>query len=215
MEEDFYLYDEFEFEDENLQSLILNLKDCYKDKQKSFVKLCETIYNIWHYCKNNCWKAKNNEYYNSYKLLAKFGFDKKAVNRYKTCFERFIMLVNNEFYLKPKFYYFSSSKLFELLSLSEETTINAIDNKLISPAMTVKEIREFIKTLKDGTDKAEKVLEDTSTINEDDIPMAFVPTQKYEFSYFEGKTQKQLLNMIWEVYTAYQKLIKQRSKKND
>ena len=211
MEENFYLDNELEFEDENLQVLIIDLKYCYSDKQKYFVKLCEIIYNIWSYCKNNYWKAKNNEYYNSYKLLAKFGFDKKAVSRYKTCFERFIMLSNNnEFFLKPKYYYFSSSKLFELLSLSEETTINAIDNKLISPAMTVKEIREFVKTLKEGSDKAEKVLEDTSTINEDDIPMAFDPTKKYEFSYYEDKTRNQLLNMIWELQNTVQKLISKK-----
>ena len=94
--------------------------------------------------------------------------------------------------------------------------IDLATKQIIKPSMTVKQIREYIKTLKDGSDKAEKVIEDT-TINEDDIPMAYDPKQEYEYSYFETKTKNQLLNIVWELQKAYQKLKsnKEKKQKND
>ena len=209
---------EIEMEDKELSKLLDLLKDIYNDNQDTFAELSFTIHKIWTYCKNNYWKAKNNELYNSYKLLAKFGFDKKAVSRYKTCFERFvdgdtIFTVS----LTSRYYDFAPSKLFEMLTLSNETLENAIDNKLIRPDMTVKQIREIIKTIKDGTDKVEKVLEDSSVteINEEEIPLVYNPKQEYEYSYFESKTKNQLLNIVWQLQTEYQKLKKKGEKKKN
>ena len=192
---------EIEMEDKTLNDLLWHLNSCYHRGNAVFVDLCAIIYKIWDYCKNNYWKAKNNELYNSYKLLEKFGFDKKAVSRHKQCFEKFIYQKApncNAYGLRKNYEDFSSSKLFELLTLSNETLDNAIDNKLIRPDMTVKQIREIIKTIKDGTDKAEKVLEDSSTtvINEEEIPLVYNPKQEYEYSYFESKTKNQLPNYI-------------------
>lgn len=79
--------------------------------------------------------------------------------------------------------------------------------------MTCKQIREYIRTLKDGTDKAEKVVEDT-TINEEEIPMAYNPKQEYEYSYFETKTKNQLLNIVWELQKEYQALKLKGERKN-
>ena len=147
-------------------------------------------------------------------MLAKFGFDKKAVNRYKQCYERFVFQGANILYEDYKD--FSPSKLFELLVLSSETSDELVKKQFIKPTMTIKQIREYIKTLKDGSDKAEKVIEDT-TINEDEIPMAYDPKQEYEYSYFETKTKNQLLNIVWELQKAYQKLKsnKEKKQKND
>ncbi len=209
-----FVINELDFEDKELSLLIKDLKQCFYRQQDSFIKTCVTIHKIWSYCKGNYYKAKDNEYYNSYKLLAKFGFDKKAVSRYKQCFEKFIVGDDGHYTLFPQIYGFTSSKLFELLTLSDETIFNAIDNKLLKPEMTVKQIREFIKTLKDGTDKAEKVVEDTTEINEEDIPLAYDPKQEYEYSYFESKTKNQLLNIVWELQKAYQKLKLKGEKKN-
>lgn len=209
-----FVINELDFEDKELSLLIKDLKQCFYRQQDSFIKTCVTIHKIWSYCKGNYYKAKDNEYYNSYKLLAKFGFDKKAVSRYKQCFEKFIVGDTGHYTLFPTLYGFTSSKLFELLTLSDETIFNAIDNKLLKPEMTVKQIREFIKTLKDGTDKAEKVVEDTTEINEEDIPLAYDPKQEYEYSYFESKTKNQLLNIVWELQKAYQKLKLKGEKKN-
>ena len=201
-----FVINELDFEDKELSLLIKDLKQCFYKQQNSFIETCVTIHKIWSYCKGNYYKAKDNEYYNSYKLLAKFGFDKKAVSRYKQCFEKFIVGDDGHYTLFPQLYGFTSSKLFELLTLSDETIFNAIDNKLVKPEMTVKQIREFIKSLKDGTDKAEKVVEDTTEINEEDIPLVYDPKQEYEYSYFESKTKNQLLNIVWELQKAYQKL---------
>ena len=203
-----FIKSDLEFEDDKLFWLVERLRDCFNKNQDNFYSLCEAVYNIWSYCKNNYWKAKNNEYYNSYKLLAKFGFDKKAVNRYKQCYEKFIADNSISKVVKD----FTPSKLFELLSLSKDTIIGLIDKQIIVPTMTVKEIREYIKILKDGMDKAEQVIEDT-TINEDEIPMAYDPKQEYEYSYFEEKTKNQLLNIVWELQKAYQKIIKEKNKK--
>ena len=209
-----FVITEIDFEDKELSLLIRNLKECFYKKQNTFVETCVIIYNIWSYCKGNYYKAKDNEYYNSYKLLAKFGFDKKAVSRFKQCFEKFIVGDKGHYTLFPQLYGFTSSKLFELLTLSNDTVFNAIENKLIKPEMTVKEIREFIKSFKDGTDKSEKVVEDTTEINEEDIPLAYNPKQEYEYSYFESKTKNQLLNIVWELQKAYQKLKSKGEKKN-
>lgn len=203
-----------EFEDKELSLLIKDLKQCFYKQQNSFIETCVTIHKIWSYCKGNYYKAKDNEYYNSYKLLAKFGFDKKAVSRYKQCFEKFIVGNDGHYTLFPQLYGFTSSKLFELLTLSNETIFNTIDNKLIKPEMTVKEIRAFVKAMKKGTDSAEQVLEDTS-INEDEIPMAYDPKQKYEFKYFESMSKNQLLNMIWSLQEEYQKLKNNKEKKQN
>ena len=209
-----FIKSDLEFEDNELYWLVERLRENFNNSQLNFAKTCECIYNIWKYCKGNYYKAKDNEYYNSYKLLAKFGFDKKAVNRYKNCYERYVHPQSSSLY--PIYEDFTSSKLFELLVLSEDTAKNSIINGLVLPTMTVKQIREYIKTLKDGSDKAEKVIEDT-TINEDDIPMAYDPKQEYEYSYFENKTKNQLLNIVWELQKAYQKLKsnKEKKQKND
>lgn len=209
-----FINSDLDFEDSELHLLMLALQDCFEDRQINFCQICKTIYDIWSYCKKSYFKAKNNEYYNSYKLLAKFGFDKKAVNRYKQCYERFVLQGANV--LLNDYKDFSPSKLFELLVLSSETSDELVKKQFIKPTMTVKQIREYIKTLKDGSDKAEKVIEDTA-INEDDIPMAYDPKQEYEYSYFETKTKNQLLNIVWELQKAYQKLKsnKEKKQKND
>ena len=207
--EDFIKCD-IDFDDCELSSLVNALRYSFDKRQDNFVCICKDVYRIWRYCKGNYWKAKDNEYYNSYQLLAKFGFDKKAVSRYRLCYEKFIVDNNQTLALAIPFKDFMSSKLFEMLSLSNDTALSLVEKKLIKPTMTVKQIREYIKSLKDGSDKSEKVIEDT-TINEDEIPMAYDPNTEYEYSYFESLTKNQLLNIVWDLQKAYQKL-KSKSK---
>ena len=105
-----------EFEDNELDSLVSELKLRFNQQTTCFVEICSTIYKIWKYCKGNYWKAKDDEYYNSYKLLARFGFDKKAVSRYKCCFEKFITTIfpsSGPYKLYDEFKDFNPSKLFE------------------------------------------------------------------------------------------------------
>lgn len=202
-----------EMEDVELGFLLKNLFNCYYNNQISFAKTCYSIYKIWEYCKDKCFKAKDNEYYDCYKPLKKFGFDKKAVSRYKCSYERFCQgnSLTNVF-VKVYFDGFSPSKLFELLPLSYETLENAIDSKLIKPEMTVKEIRTFVRTLKSGQ-PVETVVEQKVSIDESEIPFVYDPKKEYEYSYFESKTKNQLLNIVWELQKAYQKLLKKEKTK--
>lgn len=204
---------DLEFINKELSYLVSSLNINFGRYKSCFVATCIDIYKIWSFCKGKYWLATDHEYYNSYKILEKFGFDKKAVNRYKNCYERFI--VDNQ--IEPLYSNFTSSKLFELLPLSRETSYEYVDKKLITPDMTVKQIREFIKSQKDGENNTKEVTEDIS-IKEEDIPMAYNPKQKYEFAYFESKTKNQLLNMIWELqkeYLSLQKKINKEKKNND
>lgn len=205
------------FDDSELSSLVIRLNQCFVSCQNNFVDLCVSIHHIWKYCKGNYFRARDNEMYNSYKLLEKFGFDKQAVNRYKRCFERYIDCSAKSdgdfnYYLFNCYKMFSPSKLFEMLALSTDTLVEVLKNKAITPEMTVKQIRDYIKSIKDGTDKAEKVLESKQDFNEDEIPMAFDPKDKYEYSYFESKSKNQLLNIVWELYEKYQKLLNKEKK---
>ncbi len=211
-----------EFNDIVLNNLLIDLRTHFDDNQNNFAHICKSIYKIWSYCKKNYYKAKDNEYYNSYKLLAKFGFDKKAVSRLTQCYERFVydyetdnkvpLGVLPKVCLKFEFCDFSPSKLFELLPLSQDTAMELVQKQLITPTMTVKEIREYIKTLKDGTDKAEKVVEVANNdYNEEDIPMAFDPKKEYDFEYFNRKTKNELVS-ICVSYQDYLKKLKSKKK---
>ena len=202
-----------EFNDKTLSTLVANLNSTYLNCQSNFVDICIGVYKIWDYCKGNYWKAKDNEYYNSYKLLEKFGFDKKAVSRYKQCYEKYIDGKNdNNYCLWSLVNSYSPSKLFELLVLSNEDIIELIEKDLLYPTMTVKQIRELIKSFKNGFEESNN--ETTININEEDIPLAYDPKQEYEYSYFENKTKNQLLNIVWELQKAYQKLKSKGEKKN-
>ena len=202
-----------EFSDKTLSTLVANLNSTYLNCQSNFVDICIGVYKIWDYCKGNYWKAKDNEYYNSYKLLEKFGFDKKAVSRYKQCYEKYIDGKNdNNYCLWSLVNNYSPSKLFELLVLSNEDIIELIEKDLLYPTMTVKQIRELIKSFKNGFEEPNN--ETTININEEDIPLAYDPKQEYEYSYFENKTKNQLLNIVWELQKAYQKLKSKGEKKN-
>lgn len=209
--EDFVIASNLSFKNEKLESLVSDLKECFKSVQQNFSGLCKTIYSIWSYCKGNYFASKDNEYYNSYKLLEKFGFSRKSVGRYKSCYEKFID--SETCAIRPLYKNFSPSKLFELLQFSKETADNLVSSGLIAPEMTVKTIREHVKNIISGQ-TVEPVVEEIE-INEEEIPMAYDPKQEYEFSYFESKTKNQLLNIVWQLQKEYQKLKNKGAKKND
>lgn len=194
------------FENDALNELIQKLNESFYSQQNNFVEICVGIHKIWAYCRGNYYKANNNEHYNSYKLLEQFGFDKKSVSRYKQCYEKFIDGKDTGlFKLNAIVCGFSPSKLYELLVLSKETIISLVTQGFIKPNMTVKQIREYIKLMKSGNVSAEKVIENFE-IDESEIPPAYNPNEEYEFAYFETKTKNQLLNIVWELQKAYQKL---------
>ena len=82
---------------------------------------------------------------------------------------------------------FTVSKLIELLPLSVEKVLELIDDGLLFPKMTFKQIRELVKSIKGKTSEDEE--------SEEDIPLAFDPKQVYEFQYFDGLSKSQLVNI--------------------
>ena len=208
---------EFDYEDFNI--LLKNLNSYFKDQQKNFCQIAFCVYKISTYFDTHYIgkEKKTQEYYDKYKLLAKFGFDKTAISRLSNCYLRFMTGTDErDINLKPWFEGFSPSKLFELLKLSDLTLESQIDKGLISPKMTVKEIREKIKLISNGKDKAEKVLEKIEEENhEEEIPPAYNPQKHYDFDYFKEKSKAQLLNMIWDLQKEYEKLLKGAKKENE
>lgn len=204
------------FEEPELNFLIENLNNCFKQSNKNFAQMCFSIYKIWSYCKGDYRKAKDNEYYNSYSLLEKFGFDKKAVSRYKNSYERFCQ--GDTFgtvIVKDYFNNFSASKLFELLPLSYETLERAIDKGFIRYTMTVKAIRNTVKLLIHGEEPTTvtEVLDNSDNlkeINEEEIPMTYSPDNVYDIDFFKARSKNQLINYIMTLQTAYQKLKNKR-----
>ncbi len=196
-------------ENEELNNMLEKLQDVFKSSQTDFAKTCYYVHHIWSYCKNTYWKVKdkNDVLYNSYMLLEKFGFDRTAVCRLKNCYERFCNDRDINIQLKDIFKDFSPSKLYELLPLKEELIYECVNKNIISAKMSKKEIRQIVKDLVNGVpvDKISNAVVEIEEINENEIPMAYDPKQKYDFEYFKSKSKNQLVNMIWELQKEYQK----------
>lgn len=209
--ENFKIIDIPEFDDEEITNLIKNLERAFNETQNSFASTCEGVYKIWNYFNHTYKNAKDGCYYNSYSLLEKFGFDKKAVSRYKNCYLRFCVNAGSGIRLSSMYSDFSPSKLFELLPLTDEVIISGIEKKIFSPDKTVKELRQIVKLLLNGEDMDKLIdktfeSEEKKDIDESEIPSAYDPAKEYDFDYFKSKTKNQLLNMIWELQSTYQKL---------
>ncbi len=199
-----FLKDNIDFEDENLNKLIKILKKCYDKQQNNFAELCFCMSRLHEYFENNYFKAKDNEYYNEKKLFMKFGFNRQAVSRYIQCFKRFCYLTSSDedakCFIISELYGFSPSKLFELLVLSDEEIMKYLKSGEIKFSMTVKEIRKFIKSLNNDSE------DQKAEINEEEIPEAYDPAKVYDYSYFEGKSKNQLLNIVWELQNYVKKI---------
>lgn len=130
-----------------------------------------------------------------------FGFAKRTINNYIAVFKKFVCAdVGPNYRFSSAFRDFNISKLIELLTVSDGQLLNDLKKGKISHLMTVKEIREYVKQLKNGSGGAEKVLEDQNAeIKEEEIPMAYNPAQEYDFAYFEKLSKSQLLNVVWEL----------------
>ena len=93
----------------------------------------------------------------------------------------------------------------------------AFKKKQLSYKSTVKDIREYVKSLKGGVNEGHKVLEEGyQEINEDEIPMAYDPSKHYEDKYFMGLAKSQLVNNIITLQEHCEKLqekIKELKKK--
>lgn len=174
-----------EFDEEEINRLIKKLNDLYEHQQGNFATLCYTVYKI------DCWfsdnpdcllKAKYNaDYYNKKQLFKSLGISNRLRERYINCFKKFMTQKNDDIVaeIKEPFVSFTSSKLFELLPFSYDILVKFIDSGQLSANMTVKEIREFFKTLEEKEDSEEE-----STEN-------FDPTENENFIVLKNDTARQ------------------------
>ena len=70
-------------------------------------------------------------------------------------------------WLVPEFNAMSLTKIFELLSISYNQLNKDFEKGTISPNMTVKQLRDYVKAFKDGNALAEKVLEEHADKDEE------------------------------------------------
>ena len=212
--EEFIDYKEIEFNDQWLNKYINDLKNCYFSNQNVFAKVCFTIHSIWLYCKDNYYLCTKGVYYNSYSLLKLFGFDRKAVSRYKACYSKFCFGSSlDTICLLDRFIGFSSSKLFELLPLANNMIDACLEKQIIKPTMTVKEIRQKVKDLAGKNNPADLVAEDLDKIEEKtldeqeaELPEAFDPKKTHTYEYFKAMSKEALITCLFQCEDYIKKL---------
>lgn len=209
--EDLIQCDTLMFEDTQLDNLVVNLNLIIKARQNNFADLCCCVAKIYYYCKENNYKAKDNEYYNATKLLGKFGFDRKAISRIVKCYEKFVTgsieCSAGGTNLKSDFFLFSPSKLFELLVVSNSQLYSDLDKGILSPSMTKKEIRNYVKSLRGGEIEENKVLEEPDVEDEEQFEEEFFSVHKhYDLEFFESCSKEQLLSIVLIYQCEYEKL---------
>lgn len=222
------------FEDLTLNNFVTQLKNCYYNKQNNFAEFCKCIYNIRQCCKDNYYKAKNDVYYDFYSLLESFGIGKTSAKCVCACYERFVydVFVNGDVpiggldldiaHVKVKKEYedYSSSKLFELLPLSEKMLANCLKKKIITADMTVKEIRKKVKELAGQADSDNLVIEDLDnneekTLEEQlaSLPEAYDPKKYHDLAYFKQFDKATLIDFLFMAEDYIKKLTKKTTKK--
>lgn len=96
------------------------------------------------------------------------GLSASTISKLYTTYERFVIesfdvekSTKKTFsWLVPEFNDMSLTKIFELLSISYNQLNKDFEKGTISPNMTVKQLRDYVKAFKDGNALAEKVLEE-------------------------------------------------------
>lgn len=163
-------YNELEFNEEEINVLVKRLNELHKNQQSDFANLSYTVYKI------DCWfvdntdvvlKSKTNDYYDRKTLFKQLGFSNKQVRRYINCYQKYMTLDGAGSKLKDVFKRFSESKLFEMLPVENETLLNYISAGNITPNMTLKEIRAFLKSKSEESLETENVKEDVEIASND------------------------------------------------
>ena len=202
--------------------ILRKINDLINKDQENFIELCyyfkllkkhfdniETRVRCMYY---NGYENKNGRWYYEI-IIHDFGLEENTVNRMIQIVNRFTEQKSDVgLKIRSVFLGYSKSKLFELLALSDTQIECGMQEQKLRPEMTVKAIREYVKTIKGGAKMENKVLEDTNnSYNEDDIPMTFDPKEEYDFEYFNRKTKNELVT-ICVSYQDYLKKLKSKKK---
>ncbi len=205
-----------------IASYIKNINKCFIKGNNNFVDLCYYVYNLktlfdgYFYLPCRDKKGKN---YSFRDIMDSFNLNDTDISRLCSCYNKFILVdaENKNPTLIEEFKFFSKSKLIELITIPIEQLLQDIKTKVLRPDMSVKTIRDYVKNYKELQRQNKKLFEEKEEkqeeeMNEEDIPMAYNPKLHYDFSYFEDKTKAQLLNIIWQLQTEYERLKKEKKK---
>ncbi|MEG1948509.1 MAG: hypothetical protein RR140_02930 [Clostridia bacterium] len=233
--EDFYVeyFPGIEFKNSNMNVYIKDIQDILNDNYSNTYKFLCAVRGVFscgsHACFNDISYLScswvNSEYTVITILQKFFGFSEKYIYRLAQIIDKFIYVYSSRDVATPnednkisgalyyKFDFFKNltiSKMQELLPLSNEQIENAF-KKDLSFKSTIKQIREYVKALKNGNGGADKVLEDNQQSldeQEDNLPMQFDPKKEYPFEYFEKLDKNSLINISWDLYQKIKKLQK-------
>lgn len=175
-----------EFEDVEINQLISKLNTLHNSQQQNFVELCYTVYKI------DCWFEDNpdvllkdkykSDYYNKKELFKILGFKKSQVGRLCQCYQKFMTLIPDVgTKIKEPFVLFTPSKLFELLPLSYDKLVEFINNGQLSADMTIKEIREFLKSFDSVEDVSEEKQEESVPLEDENYIVLKNDTARKDF----------------------------------
>ena len=228
--EDFKFAKILEFEDkeymgkkcdtETLIKLTNEINDCFSNEQNNFVKLCyllSELKNLFYSNKSyiHGFHTKDKRYTFKRYCLEVIGLTENYVNRCIKCYEKFMFIEKScgaaQFVIvsiKNKFVNFSKTKLFELLSVSNDQLDKDITSGVLHSDMSVREIREYVKSLK-GKKKNNKVLEDNTEEEKlDELESSFDIQKEYTFDYFKECSKNQLIDIAFKCYQKYKELQK-------
>lgn len=170
MEELIYKESKVVFEDENLQACLKSFESSISAKNVSDLYFLSNLYELSYAWKGSLLyflqKTTKGEKYTFYQFMQKyFNLDERYIQKSFNVLKRFTSYGKSGdvagFDYLPHFRGFSLSKLFELLVLSDTQLEKDLSNGVLNCNMTVKQIREYIKSIKGGSKKDNKVLEET------------------------------------------------------
>ncbi|MBQ3214181.1 MAG: hypothetical protein IJB10_04175 [Clostridia bacterium] len=196
--------------------LFKNINDLCIANDNNFASLCFFTYELKklfeRFAYNRVYLRVNEDKfsygYDFNSIMKTFNIDKTQSSRIISCYEKFIIIENEQPIINPIFAEFSKSKLYELLAVDVQQLKTDLANKVLRPDMSVNTIRQYVKNIKalQNLDKAVNKEKTKEEVIDEEIPMAYNPKQHYDFEYFKNKTKNQLLNMIWDLQKEYEKL---------
>ena len=214
--------------DKSLERLIKSIETIFDRDNRNFADLCSYTYRLKKlfddYKNAGRWVYSVNDVLYSFdSIMQGFGFDNSQTSRLIACFEKFCCFSDSNIEKASckiicEFANFSRSKLFELLTIPTEQLLKDLQDKVLRPDFTIKQLRQYVKNYNALQKQQQKISiepkePEEQSPSDDEIPEAYNPKQHYDFDYFESKNKAQLLNIVWELQKEYERLKKETSKK--
>ena len=203
-----------------LMQILQKINELIKKDQENFVELCYyfkllkqhfTDYDKKHLMNYSGYENKNGRWYYE-RIIQDYGLSEKTVNKMIQIANRFIdKKLGAEPKIRSAFLGYNKSKLVELLALSDKQIEIAINSKRITPNLSFRQIREYVKSLKGGEKEENKVLEEsTNEDNSEELEKAFDPKKEYNAEYYNSKSKSVLVSFCIDLQDTVQSLLKRK-----